>query len=591
MSYTLPYTFVPGTKARAQEVNANFASVTDTLEIIDSSKANLDLSNITPEALEVIKNNSSIRNIGELIFSPIPLTDSNLHLLDGSILDGNGIYGDFVNHIKKQYNTDSRYNPDIFSITGNLSITSNGIASGFSQNPIKNIKLNQGINSTNYTICGEFTTPETLDTSVPFSAACTVDGTVQLLFSLRFDTSHNNGYLISRNSNGSTTNILTANNFFTGSTSYKYKIIVNGANVTLKINNETIGSINNFCELPLSYMVLGAERFNNEPFSGTIDLKEFSVIENDIVTLSGEKKCNYFTDEQTWQQSVSQYGECAKFVYNSTSNTVRLPKIRGLIEYTTATSELGDLTEAGLPNITGKQNEVRRDGNPNNEGALHSSHTRTGISSGTGGGQAADIYFDASWSNPIYGKSSTVQPQTVKYLVYIVVASTPKTSIQVDIDRIATDINGKLDKDLSNIEVSNIENFDGQWIYNKFEILSSATVTGNTGYQYDLSNYLPNNNKKYEVLFSAWGQTGASSGNGLYIWTGTDIIGSGTDAASGKVQILRIRAVNSYAQYGAGSVILPVGTGRKLYLYFSNNDNASGINIEALAYRRIGTNM
>ena len=151
--------------------------------------------------------------------------------------------------------------------------------------------------------------------------------------------------------------------------------------------------------------------------------------------------------------------------------------------------------------------------------------------------------------------------------------------------------NGKLDKDLSNIEVSNIENFDGQWINSTFEILSNATANGNTGYQYDLSNYLPNNNKKYEVLFTVWGQTGESSGNGLYIWAGTDIIGSGTNDISGKAQILRIRAVNSYAQYGAGSVILPVGTGRKLYLYFTNNANASGINVEALGYRRIGTNM
>jgi hypothetical protein len=49
------------------------------------------------------------------------------------------------------------------------------------------------------------------------------------------------------------------------------------------------------------------------------------------------------------------------------------------------------------------------------------------------------------------GVSSTVQPQTIKVLVYIVVATSVKEDIQVDIDNIATDLNGKADTDLNNI--------------------------------------------------------------------------------------------------------------------------------------------
>ena len=45
MSYTLPYTFVPGTKARAQEVNADFSAIIDALDDTDTRKANTDFSN------------------------------------------------------------------------------------------------------------------------------------------------------------------------------------------------------------------------------------------------------------------------------------------------------------------------------------------------------------------------------------------------------------------------------------------------------------------------------------------------------------------------------------------------------------------
>lgn len=582
MSYTLPYTFVPGTKARAQEVNANFTSLTDALEIIDSNKANLDLSNITPEALEVIKNNSSIRNIGELIFSPIPITDSNLHLLDGSLLNGNGIYGDFINYIKKQYNTDSAYNPDIFTVTGDLSITNNGIATGFSQNPNRNVKLNQGINTTNYTICGEFTTPATLDSSVPFCATCTIDGAVQLLFSLRFDPIQHNGYLICRNLNNTTTNILTRNNFIAEATSYKYKIIVDESNVTLKINDETIGSINNFCQIPVSYMVLGAERFNNEPFSGSIDLKEFSVSENGIVTLSGEKKCNYFTDEQTWQQSVSQYGECAKFVYNSTSNTVRLPKIRGLIEYTTATSELGDLTEAGLPNITGFVDEMCTYSSSSPTGAFYQTSSDTWRKSGTDQTlYQKDVHFDASRSSSIYGKSSTVQPQTVKYLVYIVVASTPKTTIQVNIDNIATDLNEKLDKDLSNIEVSNIRNFDGQWIY-KDTIINNSNISAGK-YDVDLSSYLPNDQNKYEVIVNIYALQNSSATNSFVILSSSIITEPAAAVSNANL------VVNSNSPVAGFQTVFPVGS-NKVLSYRLGGQNFVSLHMRLYGYRRIGTN-
>lgn len=59
-----------------------------------------------------------------------------------------------------------------------------------------------------------------------------------------------------------------------------------------------------------------------------------------------------FETESNWQSSVSTYGVCGKYVYDSVNNTIRLPKLIGFIEGTTDATTLGDLIQAGLPNIT-----------------------------------------------------------------------------------------------------------------------------------------------------------------------------------------------------------------------------------------------
>lgn len=158
-----------------------------------------------------------------------------------------------------------------------------------------------------------------------------------------------------------------------------------------------------------------------------------------------------FCTEAQWQTAVSTYGVCGKFVYDSVNNTVRLPKIEGFIEGGT-TATIGDLVEAGLPNITGMLSTIGGDAGFVATGAFYDA--------GTGGnlpnsGEAdKKVGFDASRSSSIYGNSTTVQPQAVKVLYYIVVATTTKTDIEVDIDEIATDLNGKADVDLSNMNAS-----------------------------------------------------------------------------------------------------------------------------------------
>lgn len=168
-----------------------------------------------------------------------------------------------------------------------------------------------------------------------------------------------------------------------------------------------------------------------------------------------------FDTEANWQSAVTQYGVCGKFVYDSVNNTVRLPKITGIVEGTTDLTALGDLVEAGLPNISGVLGPSRTLHTYSGTSVpISGAFKKTSISGTTvigSSGSSADVYkyeIDASLSNSIYGNSTTVQPQTIKVLYYIVIATSTKTQIQVDIDEIATDLNGKADVDLSNVPTS-----------------------------------------------------------------------------------------------------------------------------------------
>lgn len=162
-----------------------------------------------------------------------------------------------------------------------------------------------------------------------------------------------------------------------------------------------------------------------------------------------------FETEANWQTAVMTYGVCGKFVYDSINNTVRLPKITGFTESTIDTIVLGDLVEAGLPNIVAGNFLHSDDADGTISGACE--YTRTTSNSSTQFPNSnrtfatQGVSIDASLSSSIYGNSTTVQPQAIKVLYYIVIATSVKTEIEVDIDQIATDLNGKADTDLSNV--------------------------------------------------------------------------------------------------------------------------------------------
>ena len=208
-----------------------------------------------------------------------------------------------------------------------------------------------------------------------------------------------------------------------------------------------------------------------------------------------------FTTESNWQTTVSQYGVCGKFVYDSVNKTVRLPKVTGIIEGTIDVNALGNIVQSGLPqhthggntndtsvahthdkgtmNITGElYNYPHQSENthPDGNGAFYwttkgNNYTFASVTKKAG---ADFMRFEANraWTgvtgsnnithkhsfttgnanNSIYGRSSTVQPQTVKMFVYIVVStSILKTDDVIDIDDLTAMIDEKADSDGSNM--------------------------------------------------------------------------------------------------------------------------------------------
>lgn len=418
---------------------------------------------------EKINLGGNTRNLGEIITSTIPLVDAGLHLLDGALLDGDGVYADFVSYMKDLYENDTQYAniEKIGSLTENNGVLSNFTTSNYGKFPL-NFKPNSNPWEMVFKVTtgSDFTTPNELVSFQRGSTNATRYATrIGIVEGGKFGISVTyNGTawdIVSGATTGAlgTHTVLTDTTYylkfeFTG-TAYKLSYSFDGETYTVDCNVASTTAMYNNC----GYCVLGL--WNNgstlEPWTGSVDLNE------SYININGERwwtgaRPNYFVDEAQWQATYSDYGASGQFVYDTINNTLRLPKVVGFIEGTDGTETLGNLIEAGLPNITAFMRVSTVDGAPQLVQSSSGAFTNTGdIEGGTGhinnasGAFYQDVNFNASRSSSIYGNSSTVQPQAIKVLYYIVVATSTKTAIQVDIDEIATDLNGKADVDLTNV--------------------------------------------------------------------------------------------------------------------------------------------
>ena len=208
---------------------------------------------------------------------------------------------------------------------------------------------------------------------------------------------------------------------------------------------------------------LNMERYLNGQIIIQDQFKGFTQFLKKRVTLYPSIACL----EDEWQNIVanSDFSQCGKFVIDDNAGTIRLPKVVN-IQGLTDLSKLGEIVEAGLPNITGNQLTGVNSGNDyvaNVGGGAFKNNTVYYTASGAYGAESAQVRnwftqlnFDASNSNPIYSKSNTVQQEQIQYPYFIQVATGAETE-----DNIVNDIElnnpfSLLDYKYSEYELNNL---------------------------------------------------------------------------------------------------------------------------------------
>lgn len=188
-----------------------------------------------------------------------------------------------------------------------------------------------------------------------------------------------------------------------------------------------------------------------------------------------------FTTEAAWQQSVTDYGVCGKFVYDSVNNTVRLPKISLAERYLIKSYHSGDdwyrvysdgwCEQGGLVYIPSSDLTVTflipflntdytiTAGSSNNTNVVNVNQNNARTTTTTRFDMSGSNSGNAFWQACGYVDISSYS--TKEEYEYIVVATSVKTEIEIDIDEIVADLDNKANKNLSNVTASGKETVAG----------------------------------------------------------------------------------------------------------------------------------
>lgn len=196
------------------------------------------------------------------------------------------------------------------------------------------------------------------------------------------------------------------------------------------------------CDIGMSLFVdesQGLRRYlNGQIVERNDNTEEFFTRLQQITTLYPSLLCT----EEEWQaaKTLSAFGQVGKFVFNYSGDniiSVRIPAIvnvQGLFDL----QNLGMTVGAGLPNFYGyfgshtltkkKNTTTYNDSDINAKGICRGHSAKSGNTMATDKGNQTSwfmngaIEINASYSNPIYGKSNTVQEEAVQYPYFIQIA-------------------------------------------------------------------------------------------------------------------------------------------------------------------------
>jgi hypothetical protein len=156
---------------------------------------------------------------------------------------------------------------------------------------------------------------------------------------------------------------------------------------------------------------------SSNPPAGALVLDGQTVLSSDYPDLYNWVKTN--ADNKTirtitsaaYINEIEEYGFCGAFVISE--NNVKLPNYQNAFIMGSDSSNIGYVVPAGLPNITGLIDGVGRDNGTTVSGAFYTRNSTRGACYSTDYNYYG-LTIDASLSNPIYGKSDTVQPPAIK---------------------------------------------------------------------------------------------------------------------------------------------------------------------------------
>lgn len=138
--------------------------------------------------------------------------------------------------------------------------------------------------------------------------------------------------------------------------------------------------------------------------------------------------------ESEWQTTATMTvgGQVGKFVVDDEAGTIRLPKITMPIQGLTDLSKLGEIVEAGLPNITGSftsRGFAYGDGAEVSGSLSANVYGSYGVNASACNGSTGNyqLQLNASRSSSIYGNSNTVQQEQIQYPYFIQVATGAET--------------------------------------------------------------------------------------------------------------------------------------------------------------------
>ena len=157
----------------------------------------------------------------------------------------------------------------------------------------------------------------------------------------------------------------------------------------------------------------------------------------DYITTQGWVKT-----EAEWQEIATRdNGFCPFYSDGDGRTNFRTPKFAPYQQIAIASDSIGKYHQAGLPNITGTFTEHGNTSGLKCTGAF-TGEARIGIGSNSGGASdGGRVTMNASLSSSIYGRSSTVQPESHEWVMCVVAYSVATNVGSVDIQNVMSAVN------------------------------------------------------------------------------------------------------------------------------------------------------